>query len=127
MVLLPCLSLSQTFLPFGSYEYYIERNNPVWSYSEAERKCNARNTTLAVVNRKDIRNHIVVEIGNLTGKTTKEAISPDNNNIFELVAPNMLKGESGSFVLPHVYIYIAFLRVSTEATHLRDSNLRLWI
>ena len=71
IVLLPCLSLSQTFLPFGSYEYYIERNNPVWSYSESEGKCNASNATLAVVNTEDIRNHLVVEIGNLTGKTTK--------------------------------------------------------
>ena len=61
-------SISQTFLPFGSYEYYIERNNPVWSYSEAEGKCNASNATLAVVNKEDIRNHLVGEIGNLTGK-----------------------------------------------------------
>ena len=71
IVLLPCLSLSQTFLPHGSYEYYIEKNNPVWSYSEAEGKCSASNATLAVVNTKEIRNSLVREIGNLTGKTTK--------------------------------------------------------
>ena len=61
-------SNSQAFVPNGSYEYYIERNNPVWSYSEAEGKCNASNATLAVVNTEDIRNYLVREIGNLTGK-----------------------------------------------------------
>ena len=61
-------SILQTFTSFGSYEYYIERNNPVWSYSEAEGKCNASNATLAVVNTENIRDHLVREIGNLTGK-----------------------------------------------------------
>ena len=61
-------SISQTFLPFGSYEYYIERNHPVRSYSEAEGKCNASNATLAVVNTEDIKKYLVRNIGNLTGK-----------------------------------------------------------
>ena len=62
------LSISQTIFSFGSYEYYIERNNFVWSYSEAEEKCIELNATLAVVNTEDIRNHLLRKIGNLTGK-----------------------------------------------------------
>ena len=67
IVLIPHFTVSQTFFPCG-YEYYIEKNNFVWSYSEAEEKCNAFSATLAIVNREDIRNNLVRNIGNLTGK-----------------------------------------------------------
>ena len=68
IISLPHFSASQAFFSFGSYEYYVERNNPVWSYSEAEEKCNAIQATLAVVNTEDIRNFLVKRIGHLTGK-----------------------------------------------------------
>ena len=45
----------QTFLSFGSNEYYMERNSLVLSFSEAEEKCNASQVTLAVINTKNER------------------------------------------------------------------------
>ena len=66
ITLLPHFSIAQTFLQFGSHEYYIERNNAVESYAEAEKKC--LQATLAVVNTKAINDFLEKKIGVLTGK-----------------------------------------------------------
>ena len=71
IVLLPHVFIGQTFLPFGCQKYYIERNNTVTNYLEAEKKCKAINATLAVVNTEYIRNFLVKQIGNLTSKRKK--------------------------------------------------------
>ena len=62
---------SQSFVQFGSYEYYVERKNPVKSYSVAESRCRSmKNATLAVVNRKEINDFLIKELGKFRGKVS---------------------------------------------------------
>ena len=68
IILFPHFSILQTFVPFGFFEYYIETNNPVGSFTEAEEKCNASQATLAVVKTKEIRDFLVREIGEISGE-----------------------------------------------------------
>ena len=68
IILFPQFSTSQKFFSFGANEYYVEKNNPVESYSEAEGRCNASNAILAVVNTKNISNFLAEKIGNLSSR-----------------------------------------------------------
>ena len=61
-------SFSQSFLPFGEIEYYIEKDGKAESYDEAETKCNKLNATLAIVNSEAIQEFLADNITNSTGK-----------------------------------------------------------
>jgi len=58
-------TLSQSFFPFGSYEYYwsIVQEDYVESYSEAKEQCSQMNATLAIINTREIGKFINNEIG----------------------------------------------------------------
>ena len=58
----------QTFHRLASKEYHIEVKSYVRSYSEAVDECAQINATLAIVNSQAIRDFLVNNIGNLTGK-----------------------------------------------------------
>ena len=73
IILFPHFSILQTFVPFGFFEYYIETNNPVGSFTEAEKRCNASQATLAVLKTKEIRNFLVKEIKKISGKRRRHA------------------------------------------------------
>ena len=64
----PVLSTEKQFIQFESSEYYIERNNAAKNYPEAVRSCNKSQAILAIVNKKAIRDFLVKEIENITGK-----------------------------------------------------------
>ena len=56
----------QSFIKFGSFEYYIERKNPVESFSQAQSKCEKmKHAELVVIKTSEIRNFLLKQIGNL--------------------------------------------------------------
>ena len=55
------------FRPFRSKEYYIENNSFVRTYAQAEETCNASGAIVALVNRMEIGQFLLREIGNITG------------------------------------------------------------
>ena len=61
---------SQTFRPFGGYEYYwnVAKNDYVSSYEDAKRDCSEMNATLAIVNTAEIRDFFDEEIGTVSSK-----------------------------------------------------------
>ena len=61
------LAQSILFRPFGTKEYYIENNSFVRTYAQAEETCNASGATLALVNRMEIGQFLLGQIGNITG------------------------------------------------------------
>ena len=68
------VSQAQSFLTFNSYQYYIETNDEVRSYSAAAEQCSQKNATLAVVNTPEIGEFLVENIGNLRGMAQKLVI-----------------------------------------------------
>ena len=49
------LSSGQQLVSFQSKEYFIEKNNPVRSYLEAEENCRTKSAEMAIVNSKKIQ------------------------------------------------------------------------
>ena len=61
--------LGQTFVEFGPYQYYIERNNSVKSYFQAESRCgNMSGATLVMIKTKEVNDFLIEKIGNFSGK-----------------------------------------------------------
>ena len=71
-VCLLCMNLSfsqsQSFVRLNFLDYYIEKDFFVKSYAEAEQQCEMIETTLAIVNTKEIQDFLLDNIGNLTGE-----------------------------------------------------------
>jgi len=67
---------SQSFHPFGSYEYYWStiQEDYVESYTEAEGQCRQMNATLAIVNTREVGDYFDKEIGNVTCKQKLSAL-----------------------------------------------------
>ena len=56
------LSCGQQFVRYQSQEYFIEKNNPVKSYSEAEKICRNKNAKLVVINSQKIQDFLFEKI-----------------------------------------------------------------
>ena len=63
------IAQSTLFRPFRSKEYYIESNSFVRTYTQAEETCKALGATVALVNRMEIGQFLLIEIGNITGSS----------------------------------------------------------
>ena len=60
------IAQSTLFRPFRSKEYYIESNSFARTYAQAEGTCNASEAIVALVNRIEIGQFLLGEIGNMT-------------------------------------------------------------
>ena len=52
----------ETFVSFGSHEYYFELDDRIRSITQAEEKCMEKNSQLAIVNKQEIQNFLVNQI-----------------------------------------------------------------